>query len=70
LRLTAKQVLDAARTTQPGERLALYETICAQRGACRRDALANDPSDWTWCPDCLTVYDLYDRPVNRIPEIQ
>src|SRR5438552_204952 len=26
----------------------------------------NDPGRWTFCPNCLTVYDDYGKPVNPI----
>jgi hypothetical protein len=51
-----------------GERLHLFETVCVPRGACRRELLTNDPGRWTWCADCLTVYDDYGVAVNPIPE--
>ena len=41
---------------------------CAPRGACRREPLANDRGCWTWCPDCLTLFDDYGQPVNVIHE--
>jgi hypothetical protein len=28
----------------------------------------NQPGRWTWCADCLTVFDDYGTPVNLIPE--
>jgi hypothetical protein len=62
--MTANHALDAAIETEvnrSGERLL--------RGACHREAL-NGPGRWTWCPDCLTVYDDYGRAVNRIREMQ
>lgn len=54
--MTAKEALDTANVADRGARLGRYETICARRG-CLREPLANDPGRWTWCPDCLTVYD-------------
>jgi hypothetical protein len=35
------------------------------------ELLANEPVGmrWTWCPDCLTVYDDYRKPVNPIPMV-
>ena len=67
--MTASDALDAANDAEPGERLRRYETICGgPRGGCRREALANDAGRWTWCPDCLTVYDDYGKAVSRIRE--
>ena len=68
--MTAKEALDAANAAEPGERLRRYETICGPRGSCRREKLANDPGRWTWCPDCLTLYDDYGKAVNQIREFQ
>jgi hypothetical protein len=44
--MTAKDALDAAKDTEPGERPRRDERICGPRGACRR-VLANDPGRWT-----------------------
>ncbi len=33
-------------------------------GPCQRAPLEDDPSRWTFCPDCLTAYDEYDAPLN------
>lgn len=67
--MAAKEALDAANEAAPGERLHRCETICGPRGGCRREACTNDPSRWTWCQDCLTLYDDYGKAVNRmIPE--
>jgi hypothetical protein len=52
----------------PGERLHRFETICGPRGGYRRELLTNDPGRWTWCPDCVTLFDDYGTPVNPIPE--
>jgi hypothetical protein len=68
--MTASEALDRARRTEAGDRLHQYETICAARGGCRREPLANDSGRWSWCPDCLTVYDDYGRTVNQIRELQ
>jgi hypothetical protein len=70
--MTARDALDAAieaDANRPGERLLRYETICAAHGACQRRALA-PPGRWTWCVDCLTVFDDYGQAVNRIREMQ
>jgi hypothetical protein len=37
--MTAKESLDAANNTQPGDRLRRYETFCGPRGACRQELL-------------------------------
>jgi hypothetical protein len=68
--MTAKEALDAANDAKPGERLRRYETTCGPRGACRREPLMNDAGRWTWCPDCLTVYDDYNKVVNQIPDFR
>jgi hypothetical protein len=66
--MIARDALEQAIAAQPGECLHRFETICGPRGACRREALTNEPGRWTWCPDCLTVFDDYGTPVNPIPE--
>jgi hypothetical protein len=67
---TAKQALDAANDAGQGERLRRYEKTCGPRRSCRREPLATDPGGWTFCPDCLTVYDDYGKAVNQIRECQ
>ena len=32
------------------------------------EPLELDPGRWTFCPDCLTVYDDYGKAVNEIME--
>jgi hypothetical protein len=66
--MTAKEALDAVNEAEPGERLRRYETTCGPRGACRREPLTNDAGRWTFCPDCLAVYDDYGKAVIAIPE--
>jgi hypothetical protein len=66
--MTAREALQHATAAQPGERLQWFETICGPRGACRREPLTNDLGRWTWCPDCLTVFNDYEIAVNPIPE--
>jgi hypothetical protein len=60
--------LDAADHAKPGARHHRLKTVCDSMGGCRRDSLKNDVGRWTWCPDCLTVYDDYQKVVNPIPE--
>ena len=60
--LTAREALDAAND---GKRVQRYETMSGPRGASRQERLASDPGRWTWCPDCLTVYDDYGEAVSR-----
>jgi hypothetical protein len=67
--MTAREALDAAKNAEPGARLRGYEMNCTGRG-CRRKKLANDAGRWTWCPDCLTVYDDYGKAVNLMRELQ
>jgi hypothetical protein len=66
--MTAREALEQARAAQPGERLHRFETVCGPAGCCRREALTADAGRWTWCEDCLTVYDDYGSPVNPIHE--
>ena len=66
--MTASEALDAANNAEPGERLRRHESRCHPQGGCRAEPLQNDPSRWTWCPDCMTVYDAYGHPVNLISE--
>ena len=66
--MTARDALAQAMAAPSGERLHLFETVCVPRGACRRERLTHDPGRWTWCPDCLTVFDDYQIAVNPIPE--
>jgi hypothetical protein len=62
--VTARQALDAAMHAEPGERLRRYKTECLLRGSCRPEPLENDPGRWTFCPDCLTLYDDFGKTVN------
>ena len=66
--MTAKDALAQAVAAPRGERLHLFGTICGPRGACRREMLTDDPGRWSWCPDCLTLFDDYGSPVNPITE--
>lgn len=66
--MTARDALAQAVAAPSGERLHLFETVCVPRGACQRERLNNDPGRWTWCPDCLTLFDDYGSPVNPMPE--
>jgi hypothetical protein len=68
--VTARQALNAANNATAAERLRRYEMTCAPRGACRHEPLTDDPGRWTWCPDCLTLYDDYGKAVNQIPELR
>ena len=67
---TAAAVLASANDTEPGERLRRYERRCAPRGGCQKVPCERDRGRWTFCPDCLTIYDDCDVPVNWIREIQ
>jgi hypothetical protein len=66
--VTAKEALDHANAIDPKERLYGYEIVCVPRGGCRYEPLTNESvkKRWTWCPDCLTVYDDDRKPVNQI----
>jgi hypothetical protein len=64
--VTAQQALNTALNTDPGERRRRHETMCGSRGSCRPETLENDPGRWTFCPDCLTLYDDLGKTVNPI----
>jgi hypothetical protein len=70
--MTANETLDAANAVDASKRRHGHETVCVPRGGCRYESLANEPVGmrWTWCPDCLTVYDDYRKPVNPIPVVR
>ena len=68
--MTAHEALNVAIDAEPGERLRRYERICGPRGRCQREPLMNDTGRWTFCPDCLTVFDDYGKAVNAIPVFQ
>lgn len=65
--MNARKALDTAREAM-GARLHRFQDFCGPRGFCQRESLENDPGRWTWCPDCLTVYDDFGTPVNEIEE--
>jgi hypothetical protein len=68
--MTAREALEGANATAPGERLRAFETICGPRGSCRREPCERDAGRWTFCPDCLTVFDDYQIAVNPIREFR
>ena len=68
--MTARNALETAKGTARGERLRRYKTICEPRGGCQRELLTNHPGRWSWCADCLTIYDDYGKTVNMIPELR
>jgi hypothetical protein len=68
--MTARDVLDAANAALPGERLQAFETICGPRGTCRHEPCERDAGRWSFCPDCLTVYDDYGKTVNPIHQFK
>jgi hypothetical protein len=59
--MTAREALDAAKGAQPGERLRGFESKCGPRGSCRHEPCERDAGRWTFCPDCLTVFDDYRK---------
>ena len=67
---TAKEALAVANDAESGDTLRRYEAVCGPRGSCRQEPLEHDPGRWTFCPDCLTVYDDYGKAVNQIPEFR
>jgi len=68
--MTAAEALAAANAAQSGDRLRRHETTCGPRRSCRREPCDRDIGRWTFCPDCLTVYDDYDKAVNQILEFR
>lgn len=64
--MTATEAFDAANAAALGERFRRYQSICSPRGGRRPEPLANDAGRWTWCPDCLTLYDDYGKAVNLL----
>jgi hypothetical protein len=64
--MTSKDALDEANRAAPGERARRYESRCERRGGCRQEPFEHDPGRWTWCPDCMTVFDDYGKPVNPL----
>jgi hypothetical protein len=67
--MTAREALPAATNVGRDERFRRHEAICWPLRCCEREPLANDAGRWTWCPDCLTVYDDYGKPVNGIQNV-
>jgi hypothetical protein len=66
--MTAKEAMDLANATGAGERLRRRAARCRFRRACQREPLHEDELGWTWCPDCLTLFDTYGKPVNDVGE--
>jgi hypothetical protein len=58
------EALERANAAEPGERLRRFQSV--SRGACRRLPFENDPGRRTFCPDCLTLYDDYGKPVKPL----
>lgn len=69
--MTAREAIEAAKSAGPSERRRSCELYCVPRG-CRREPLDNEPYGhrWSWCPECLTMFDDYGKAVNSIPELQ
>src|SRR5262245_58491126 len=68
--MTARQALEAANALPEGERLKSFERRCGSLGSCRSEPCERDAGRWSFCPDCLTVFDDYGKPVNPIPEFR
>ena len=66
--MTAKDATDIAFAVSGKDRQARFNRLCRLRGFCQRQPLENDAGSWTWCPDCLTVFDDYEKPLNPLPE--
>jgi hypothetical protein len=43
-------------------------TACAGLAPHADETLVNDAGRWTWCPDCLTLFDDYGKAINAFPE--
>jgi hypothetical protein len=67
--MNPQQALRVAGEAGFSERLLRYQTVCGPRGRCRREPLT-DGGPWTFCPDCLTVYDHHGASINQIPELR
>ena len=46
--MTAKEALDVANDTPPGERLRRFGSRCGPRGSCRREPCERDAGRWTF----------------------
>ena len=68
--MTARDALNAAKDLGLQERTIRFKKRCAPPDACRREPLADDAGRWSWCPDCLTLYDDYGKPVNGIQSLR
>jgi hypothetical protein len=68
--MTAHDALELANVAAPGDRLRAFETICGPRGSCLHEPCERDAGRWSFCPDCLTVFDDYGNAVNPIPEFR
>jgi hypothetical protein len=64
--MTAREALTRATEVDEGGRLHVYQTVCRRHGGCQREPLEQDAGRWTWCPDCLTLFDDYGVPVNPL----
>jgi hypothetical protein len=67
--MTTSEVLARADEAGIVKRRRNHARICCAKGGCRKEVLANEPLRWTWCADCLTVYDVYDRALNPVSKI-
>ena len=66
--MTEKEAVDIAFAASRRERQSRFDRICRLRGFCQTEPLEKDVGGWTWCPDCLTLFDDYEKPLNRLPE--
>ena len=67
--MTAREAIEAGKAMAPGERLRRYHAVCVPRGGCQREPCERDRGRWSFCPDCMTVYDDYLKPVIPIPDL-
>lgn len=68
--MTAKDALDVAKAAEPGERLGRFTSAVWFARRLPAELCERDPGRWTWCPDCLTVYDEHGSPVNAFVEFR
>ena len=64
--MTADDALRRATEVGRSARLETYQALCVSRGRCIRELLESESGRWTWCPDCLTVYDDCGVPLNPV----
>jgi hypothetical protein len=66
--MTPKDAFTASQSVDPRERQWRYQQTCQHRGFCY-EQLLDGPCRFSWCPDCLTLYDDNGRIINQIPSL-